>query len=236
MFFSTFVLISVDRKHDRLEQRINLRHGDQTAEVRNMSRLGLKQKQEVAIFLRLLIVGKEAFLQVRCILEMGCHFVLLLHALVSAVKLRGFHDCAPPPRPCDFGSRARSVNPNIAHLSPVQSSSSTDSRFSPCNPAGFSGLISCQLQPLRGPQTPLSLSLSPRAKSSSISRSFSFADMDRYKAVEYLFDCRTDRPSWDDDTVFWRDTGISEEVEDVEARDTGGMTMTDMMPRGSQRR
>lgn len=54
--------------------------------------------------------------------------------------------------------------------------------------------------------------------------------MDRYRAVEYLFDCRTDRPSWDDDTVFWRDTGISEEVEDVEARDTGGITITDMMP------
>lgn len=53
--------------------------------------------------------------------------------------------------------------------------------------------------------------------------------MDRYKAVEYLLDWRTDRPSWDDDTVFWRDTGISEEVDDVEARDTGGMTMTDMM-------
>lgn len=60
--------------------------------------------------------------------------------------------------------------------------------------------------------------------------------MERYKAVEYLFDCRTDRPSWDDDTVFWRDTGISEEVEDVEARDTGGMTMTDMMPRRSRGR
>lgn len=55
--------------------------------------------------------------------------------------------------------------------------------------------------------------------------------MDRYSAVEYLFDCLTDRPSWDD-TVFWRDTGISEEVEDVEARDTGGMTITDMtLPR-----
>lgn len=35
----------------------------------------------------------------------------------------------------------------------------------------------------------------PFAKSSSISRSFSFADIDRYSVViEYRFDCRTDRP------------------------------------------
>ena len=29
--------------------------------------------------------------------------------------------------------------------------------------------------------------------------------------------------------MFWRDTGINEEVEEVDARDTGGMTITDMM-------
>lgn len=69
----------------------------------------------------------------------------------------------------------------------------------------------------------------PRARSSSISKSFSFADMDRYSAVEYLFDCLTDRPSWEE-TVFWRDMGMSEEDEDVDARD-GGMTITDMILR-----
>ena len=41
----------------------------------------------------------------------------------------------------------------------------------------------------------------PLARSSSISKSFSFADMDRYNAVEYLLDCRAERPSLEE-TVF----------------------------------
>lgn len=52
--------------------------------------------------------------------------------------------------------------------------------------------------------------------------------MDKYKAVEYLFDCRTDRPSCDD-TVFWRETGMKEDEEEVDSRDTSGMMATDMM-------
>lgn len=48
--------------------------------------------------------------------------------------------------------------------------------------------------------------------------------------MEYRRDCRTDRPSCDD-TVFWRDTGMKEEEEDVDARDPGGITITDMMVR-----
>jgi hypothetical protein len=44
--------------------------------------------------------------------------------------------------------------------------------------------------------------------------------MDRYSAVtEYRFDWRTERePSWED-MVFWRETGIKEDEEDVDARD-----------------
>ena len=55
--------------------------------------------------------------------------------------------------------------------------------------------------------------------------------MDRYSAVEYRFDCRTDRPSCDDPTVFWRDTGTNDEEEDVEALDTleGNIVATDIM-------
>ena len=59
----------------------------------------------------------------------------------------------------------------------------------------------------------------PLAKSSSISRSLSLAaDMDRYSAVtDMRFDCRMERPpSWDD-MVFWRDTWMKDEDEDVEA-------------------
>lgn len=59
----------------------------------------------------------------------------------------------------------------------------------------------------------------PRAKSSSISRSFGFADIDKYSAVtEYLFDCRIERLSFEV-MVFCRDTGTKEDVEEVEARD-----------------
>lgn len=116
-----------------------------------MPGLRLKQEQEVAIFLRLLIVGEETLLQVRGIFQMGCNFVLLPHALISTFQIRGMDNCAPPPRPSGFGSRAQSSNPNIAHPSPVQSSSWTDSRFSPCSLAGFSGLSARQLQPPHGP-------------------------------------------------------------------------------------
>ena len=58
----------------------------------------------------------------------------------------------------------------------------------------------------------------PRAKSSSISKSFWFADIDKYSAVtENLFDCR-ERLSFEV-MVFCRDTGTKEDVEEVEARE-----------------
>ena len=57
----------------------------------------------------------------------------------------------------------------------------------------------------------------PRARSSSISKSFSFADIDRYKAVEYLLDWRAERPSCDEEMVFWRETGTNEEDDEVDA-------------------
>lgn len=71
----------------------------------------------------------------------------------------------------------------------------------------------------------------PLARSSSISRSFSFADIERYSVViEYLFDCLTDfPPSWDD-IVFCLETGWKEEDEAVEARE-GVWSMTLMLER-----
>ena len=41
--------------------------------------------------------------------------------------------------------------------------------------------------------------------------------MDRYKAVEYLLDCRAERPSCDEEMVFWREMGTKEEEDEVEA-------------------
>lgn len=70
----------------------------------------------------------------------------------------------------------------------------------------------------------------PFARSSSISRSFSFADIDRYKAVtEYLFDCLIDRDPSCEDIVFWRETGTNDEEEEVEARDGALSSATDML-------
>lgn len=61
---------------------------------------------------------------------------------------------------------------------------------------------------------------SPLARSSSISSSLSLADMDKYSAVtDMRLDCRIERlPSWDD-MVFWRETGMKEDDEEVEARE-----------------
>ena len=57
--------------------------------------------------------------------------------------------------------------------------------------------------------------------------------MDRYKAVEYLFDCRADRPSCEEEMVFCRETGTKEDEEEVDALEIReGITVaTDMLTR-----
>lgn len=50
--------------------------------MRNVFWLGLKEKQQVSILLRLLVVGEEAFLQLGGILQVTCDFVLLLRVRV----------------------------------------------------------------------------------------------------------------------------------------------------------
>ena len=52
--------------------------------------------------------------------------------------------------------------------------------------------------------------------------------MDRYKAVEYLFDWRAARPSFDE-TVFCREMGTWDDDDEVEALERCGMTATDML-------
>jgi hypothetical protein len=78
MLFATLVLVSVDGEHDRLEQRIDLGHGHQTAEVRNVSRLRLQEEHEVAVFLGLVVVREGALLHISGIFEMARDFVLFL--------------------------------------------------------------------------------------------------------------------------------------------------------------
>ena len=81
MFFTTLVLVSVDGEHDRLKQRINLGHGDETAEMRDMSGLGLEQEKQIPVLLCLLVVWKEPFLQFGGVVEVVRNFVLLHVAL-----------------------------------------------------------------------------------------------------------------------------------------------------------
>lgn len=77
MLFSTFVLVSVDSEHDSLEQRINLRHRDEPAEMCNVSRLRLEQKQKVSVFLGFVVVRENTLLHFKSIFEMAGNFVLL---------------------------------------------------------------------------------------------------------------------------------------------------------------
>lgn len=42
-----------------------------------MSRLGLQKEQQISIFLRLLVIREETFLQISSIFKMACDFILL---------------------------------------------------------------------------------------------------------------------------------------------------------------
>ena len=45
--------------------------------MRDVSRLGLQKEQQISVFLRLLVIWEETFLQIRSIFEMACNFILL---------------------------------------------------------------------------------------------------------------------------------------------------------------
>ena len=77
MLFSTLVLISVNCEHDGLEQRVDFGHGDESAEVGDVSRLRLEKEEQVAVLLCLFIVGEKSFLEFEAVGEVVCDFVLL---------------------------------------------------------------------------------------------------------------------------------------------------------------
>ena len=76
MLFSTFVLISVEREHDRLQERVDLGEGDKTAEGGDVAGLRLEEEEEVGVLLQLAVVGVVAFLLVD-FFEVSFNFVLL---------------------------------------------------------------------------------------------------------------------------------------------------------------
>lgn len=49
VLFPTFVLVSVEREHDCLQEDVDLGHGDQSTEGGDMSRFGLEQKEQVSV-------------------------------------------------------------------------------------------------------------------------------------------------------------------------------------------
>lgn len=83
MLFTTLILVSVDGEHDGLKEGVDLGHGNEPGEVRDVPRFRLQQEQEVAISLRLLVVRKDAFLYICGVFQVACNLVLL--RIVSGV-------------------------------------------------------------------------------------------------------------------------------------------------------
>ena len=77
MFFAALILVTIDCEHDRLQEGIDLGHGNESTEMRNVSRFGLQEEEQIAVFLRLFVVGEEALLQLEAISKVICDFVLL---------------------------------------------------------------------------------------------------------------------------------------------------------------
>lgn len=78
VLLTTLVLISVDCEHDGLEKRVDLGHGHESTQVRDMPRLRLQEEHEVAISLRLVVIGEDTFLNVCRVFEVASYFILLL--------------------------------------------------------------------------------------------------------------------------------------------------------------
>ena len=61
MFFSAFVLVSVESKHDGLKEGIDFGQADKTTERSDMARLGLKEEEEVGVLLEFALIWEVAF-------------------------------------------------------------------------------------------------------------------------------------------------------------------------------
>ncbi len=77
MLLSALVLIAVNCEHDRLQERVNLRYRNETTQVGDMPRFRLQKKQQIAVFLSLLIIGEESFLQFGGVVQVAGNLVLL---------------------------------------------------------------------------------------------------------------------------------------------------------------
>lgn len=86
MLFATLVLVSINGKHNSLEERIDFCHGDETTEMCNVSWFGLKEEKKIAVSLSPIIIWKETLLEICGIFEMTGHLILLCR-LASALLI-----------------------------------------------------------------------------------------------------------------------------------------------------
>lgn len=76
MLFSTFVLVSVECEHDRLEEGVNFGQADETTERSDVARLGLEEEKEVGVLLKFALIGEMTFGRIH-LLEVLFNFTLL---------------------------------------------------------------------------------------------------------------------------------------------------------------
>ena len=77
MLFPAFVLVAVDCKHNSLKERVDFGHGDKSAKMGDMTRLGLQEEQKIAVLLSFVVVGKGALLNFGRFIQMASDFFSL---------------------------------------------------------------------------------------------------------------------------------------------------------------
>ena len=140
-----------------------------------MARFGLEEEEQVAVFLRLFVVGEEAFLEFEAVCKVVGDFVLLDMSVVITQTRRRAHlfQCHAV---LDEQGYARV---EIAHILFEDKVLLGLRRDLGLEFAEY--LLSCRQLAYRGALQ--SGRVVPLARSSSISSSLSLADMDRYRAV-----------------------------------------------------
>lgn len=123
VLFSRLVLVSVKGEHDCLEKGVDLCERYESTEVRDMSGLRLKEKEEVRVLLKLAVVRVVAFRRVH-LFKMLLYFVLLRDI---ESKLRGEQvKNAPHQEPYGSGLAGRYGSRGNGHHARERSYASTE--------------------------------------------------------------------------------------------------------------
>lgn len=192
VLFATLILIPVNREHDCLQQRIYLRHRDKATQMGDMPGLGLEQEKQVSVFLGFVVIGEDTLLHFGGVFEMTRNFILLRYRERSTVNV-GIPNQLTSSKAMRFWmrramreSRYRTSFSKTKFFLDWDEILALSSRRTFCAAEEVSRAIhGGRVIELGGP---------PLARSSSITRSDSFADMDMYSAdMEYRLDWRADR-------------------------------------------